>query len=206
MAKLQDRFFNRVIEGKLELDEAEKAQAVSDLQGADVKVKSLEVINDSNLKGDIKLNGESALQSFNGVFQDAFLQGLTLVSSFCKVVRNFNELQFICNFRVKNETESPIIIINDTLMVEFELPENLQGKIYAHNGVPCSANPESSQGAIAMALLTISGVSGQVDGNGPRYASLFHYAGKLRYYFEGGNFSVGVDETKDFEARISLAL
>ena len=42
MAKLTDKFFNRVIEGPLETDSSDGASIAKSLEGKDLKVKKLE--------------------------------------------------------------------------------------------------------------------------------------------------------------------
>ena len=223
MAKLQDRFYNRVIEGDLELGEHEQSQvnalvipaiagkdiAPKDINASgDVKVKNLEVSNNSNFKGDIKLNGESALQTFDGSFNTGDYTALTISNSYIKVVRNFNELQFIFNCRVYNATENAITINNDSVLAYFNVDnEEIQNKIYSHNGDACSTDSEVTRGSIAFASLFISATNGTaMTSLMPRYVNLFHASGNFRFYVEGGNFSIGAGEAVDLEARISLAL
>ncbi len=179
--------------------------------GGDVEVTGdasiggdVEVTGDANFKDDIKINGESALQKWNGTLQ--LPEGLSLVASFCKIVRNFNELQFIANFRVANNTESTITINSDSMFALFEkLPNSINNKIYGHNGNACADN--TSEGTIACAPLMVNLTNGPIStDNMPRYASLYHYEGQFRFYIEGGNISVPSDYTLDFEVRISLAL
>jgi hypothetical protein len=161
-------------------------------------------IENLNVLNDIKLNGESALQKWDGTL--ILPQGLALVASYCKVVRNFNELQFIANFRIVNTTEETITINSDSWFVSFEkLPNFINNKIYGHSGIACSDN--TSVGTIACAPLMVNKANGPISAdNMPRYASLYHYDGQFRLYTEGGNISVSSDETLDFEVRISLAL
>ena len=159
--------------------------------------------SDIDFKGDIKIDGESVFAEWNGTIT---LGSLTVVSSFCKVVRNFNELQFIFNVRVKNKTAESITIPNDSSVCQFRPPEEIQNKIYAHSGEPCSYDATISRGAVAMTTLYISKDGGQVHSQNPKYIDLYHYTGKLFMYLEGGAINVNADEAIDLEARISLAL
>lgn len=142
--------------------------------------------------------------TWNGTLQ--LPEGLTVATSFCKIVRNFNELQFIANFRVVNGTESSITINSDSLFCSYEkMPNSVNNKIYAHNGNACADN--TSEGTIACAPFMINLTNGPIStDNMPRYASLYHYDGQFRLYTEGGNIEIPSNYTLDFEVRISLAI
>lgn len=166
----------------------------------------LEVTGDANFKDDIKINGESALKTFNGnISANVVSLGLTNVASFIKVVRNFNELQFIFNCRLTNETEETITITNDTSIANFNVDDNnIQNKIYAHSGDACAYNSDISRGSIAMATLFLSQTTGLALEH--RNVNLFHTNGNFNFYLEGGSITINAGATIDCEARISLAL
>lgn len=160
--------------------------------------------SDIDFKGDIKINGESVFQTFDGVI--TLPEGLTIVSSYCKTVRNFNELQFIFNIRINNSTEAGINIANDTQVCHFDLPSELKEKIYAHNGN--NLNHGSTEGSVAICSLFVSTPSGLYSQN-PRYINLYHTSGVLAMYHlapSGDSTTIPSEATIDLEARISLAL
>lgn len=59
MAKLTDKFFNRVIEGPLEVDSSDGNSIVSSLVGKDIKVKKLEATSDAKVGGKLQLTGNA---------------------------------------------------------------------------------------------------------------------------------------------------
>lgn len=131
-------------------------------------------------------------------------EGLTYVSTFIKVIRNFGELQFIFNCRITNSTDSSITIANDKRMCNFSgIPDYLKAKIYAHNGNNCST---PNQGSIAFCSLFISETAGGISASNQRYANLYSSSNDLTFYNEGGAIVIASGSTLDFEARISLAI
>ena len=151
---------------------------------------------------DFKINGESALQQWNGNL--VLPEGITAVASYCKAVRNFNEIQFIFNCRLTNTTESNITIASDTQLANFRLPNELLAKIYGHDGV--ALKDRESNISIAYATLYISGTSGSFSS--VKYCNLFYAYGdkQIRFYIEGSSITINAGSTSDFECRISLAL
>ena len=59
MAKLTDKFFNRVIEGPLEVDSSDGNSIVSSLVGKDIKVKKLEATSDAKVGGKLQVTGNA---------------------------------------------------------------------------------------------------------------------------------------------------
>ena len=156
------------------------------------------VIADTSNYGDL-------VETFDG--QLRLPASLTVISSYCKVVRNFNELQFIFNARVQNATEESIYIANDTQVCNFgSLPTELKEKIYAHNGN--NLNHSDTEGSIAMTALYVSLPTSLGTGN-PRYVNMYHSGGNIAFYHLGENLSnleIEAGQVIDLEARISLAL
>ena len=156
----------------------------------------------------IDITKENPVKIYDGSFNSSEYPSITLTASYIKVVRNFNELQFIFNCRLTNGTESAITLTNDTVIATFNVnDEEVQNKIYAHAGTQCSTSSDVSAGSIAYASLFISETTGTAQTSlMPRYVNLYHVSGSLRFYLEGGNFSIGASSSMDLEARISLAL
>lgn len=192
MAKLTDKFFNRIIEGPLDLGDEENLS----IPKASIEDADLEKVS---------LLGENALQQWNGTLKEVV--GLEFSGVFCKVVRNFNELQFIMNFRATNTTESAITIASDSRLCQFaSLGSEINSKIYAHNGQKVSELTSSE--SIAYTSLFVSKTNGAwSSANMPRYANLLYANGAgICMYNEGGALTIAGGESLDFEARISLAL
>ena len=126
---------------------------------------------------------------------------LTFDVVFIKAIRNYGELQFIANFRVTNETENNITINPDRNICRFSIPNYLKEKIIAHNGNPTS---QVNQGSIAYCGLFISYTSGAFDTF--RYVNFFNSQEQLCFYNEGGSITIPAGQSRDFEARISLAI
>lgn len=170
---------------------------------------NMTVSGNMTVTGDMVVNGEMSGTNISKVIEGYFSSifaslGLTEISTFIKVVRNFNELQFIMNFRVKNETGADVTVANDNPIVYFPVPAEYRAKIYAHNGNNCEAG---NQGPIAMSQLFVTQTGGGVSSaNTPRYVDLYHSGTNIYMYLEGGTVSITSGETLDFETRISLAL
>ena len=146
------------------------------------------------------------IKTWNGGLTE--IAGLTFTGVYCKIVRNFNELQFIMNFRVSNSTDASITINADTKLCEFvKLPDELLTKIYAHSGL--NLKELNANNSVAYASLFISQTGGAYDSEyNPRYVNLYFIKSneRLAFYLEGGNVQISAGQTRDFEARISLAL
>lgn len=117
MAKLQDKFFNRVIEGKLELDDAEKAQqqaealeAVEDASG----LKILESIEDAQ--------GHKRFIEGNGTPLEQ--EGVSI--TYCKWSLSGSHLMTVIAGTIAKDT----VLSNNTRIGLFILPEWLMNKIY----------------------------------------------------------------------------
>ena len=154
---------------------------------------------------DFKINGEKAIQTWNGSVTNP--EGITKTGEYCKVVRNFNELQFICNCRLTNTTENTITYSNDGLLAYFGvLPNEILDKIYNHAGVKLTEATENS--SIAYATLFLSSTGGTVNAQNPKYVNLFFVANDkvLEFFIEGGSIEIAANGSIDIEARISLAL
>lgn len=164
----------------------------------------LEVVGETNLKDDLKINGESVFGEWNGTLENTTYGSLIPTGLFCKAVRNFKELQFILNVRLTNNTESNITITSDKRLCKFEnIPSEIRNKIYNHLGIA------GGDGSIAYCNLFVSNTQGTSDNSQmPRYANLYGYSSPdyLTFYFEGGNIVIPAGESRDFEARISLAI
>ena len=169
---------------------------------------SLSVSGDTVLNGEVTGNKISA--TYSGSFASSITSsGLTIVASFLKAVRNFNELQFIMNCRLANNTASDITISSDTQIVAYSLNSDLASKIYAHNGNAC--NTATPQGSVAYTTLLITNTGGTISDllstHFPRFVNLFHSGNHyFNFYSEGGSITIPANKTLDFEARISLAL
>lgn len=177
---------------------------VEAIKSLDISVGSLKVDGNAVINGEV--SGDVIGAVYDGSIESNVTEtlGLTVVSSFVKAVRNFNELQFIFNCRLKNETGDSVTIGTDTPLCRFrDVPDEIKNKIYMHDGNPVGSN---GIGAIAATTLYLNDTGGTAKTYNPRYISLYAYSGLLMFYNEGGAFSLADDETVDLEARISLAL
>lgn len=134
------------------------------------------------------------------------LQGLNVGAIvFAKACRNGNEINFIFNARLKNETASDITLGIDELLFTYdELDEDIMEKIFTHNGI--SLKNETENGSVAMTPLTVAQMNGHFVSL--HYANLYYNVTlkRLRYYLEGTSLVVPANSTRDLEARISLAI
>lgn len=150
----------------------------------------------------LTIDGEPIFAEWNGTLM--FPEGIEVNASFCKVVRNFKELQFILNCRLTNTTETNITIVSDAQLAKFKLPDYLLAKIYGHDGV--ALKDRESNVSIAYSTLYISGTAGSYSA--VKYCNLFYAYGnkEIRFYNEGSSITINANGTSDFECRISLAI
>ena len=206
--KLQDVMDD--LEGNLALEGDLDVSGDLDVGGDAEVTGDASVGGDLEVTGDVELNGEVTGDKISKVFNgnisvNVTVLGLTVVASFVKVVRNFNELQFIFNCRLQNETESAITITNDTSIANFDVNDNdIQSKIYAHDGQACAYNAEVSRGSVAMTTLYLSQTTGLALEH--KNVNLYHTNGNFNFYLEGGSIEIASNGVIDLEARISLAL
>lgn len=144
-------------------------------------------------------NGLNALAEYNGF--PLFPEGIVTAVSFIKCVRNYNELQFIFNCRISNNTGSAITITSDKEIARFlNIPSALRQKIFNHAG------QAGGLGSIAYTMLFITNTGGTVTEANPRYANLYGHQEYISLFLEGNSFSVPAGASYDLEARISLWL
>lgn len=195
-AEVADGIFDETISDAVDAYLVEHPVDITALEGQDVEMNNLELTGE--------LSGDKVKKYFDGTFNSVWLNGCTLVNYFVKAFLNCGELQFIANFRIKNETESEISIASDGQFASFTaVPSYLKAKIYAHNGNTCESG---SQGSIACCALLISETGGSMNTNNPKYANLYSSSGNIFMYNEGGAIAVPAGKSLDFEARISLAV
>ena len=146
MAKLQDKFYNRVIEGKLELDSADNISPALEnsilpvLEDKDVVVNTIEQ-QEANWSADI--------QYFPNI------GGGTANPIFCRLQKINQELHIIMLGTIANETESAISAYGTT-PINIDLPEEIAQKIYDYTGAKASEAGDAStpiiSGSVAVAI------------------------------------------------------
>lgn len=167
------------------------------------------IVGDASVGGDLtivgNIIGDNTSKQWDGSLVS--VEGLEYTGVFCKAVRNFNEIQFIMNFRAANTTDSTISIGSDSRRCVFaNLGNDIYSKIYAHNGQKVSELTTSE--SIAYSSLFISNTNGSwSSANMPRFINLIYINGVgLAFYNEGGAITISAGQSLDFEARISLAI
>lgn len=157
MAKLTDKFFNRVIEGPLEMEQSD----VKSFEDKDLKVKTIEQ-SDYNWSIDLPL------------FSDFETLGLTQTRIFAKLVEINKVLYLVFEVNLANETESNITI-NGSVYYSSNiiLPSEIADKIYDHAGKKVS---ENTLGEVTVTDV-INGKYGFVGTNAYHYPLILQHQG-----------------------------
>ena len=140
MAKLQDKFFNRVIEGNLELEQNENNQVsvlvVPAIAGKDIAPKDVTASGDASVAGDLTVGddinadgiyGNEIVENMSGYSAEIkTIEDLTIENVFQGAVKNGNKLTIVSAFKL-TRTDT---ISAEQYAIKFTIPSSVSDKLY----------------------------------------------------------------------------